>query len=76
MTLALEKHFTPAELAELWGLSSQKIRQLFEREPGVLRIGEPSRRVGRTLKRAYHTIRIPETVAIRVHQRLIGPTHR
>jgi hypothetical protein len=76
MTLALDKHFSPIELAKLWGLSPQKIRQLFEGEPGVLRIGEPCRRVGRTLKRAYHTIRIPETVAIRVHQKLIGPTHR
>lgn len=76
MTLALDKHFSPVELAELWGLSPQKIRQIFNGEPGVLRIGEPSRRIGRTLRRAYHTLRIPESVAIRVHQKLIAPTRR
>jgi hypothetical protein len=76
MTLDLDKHFSPIELAELWGLSAATIRQIFTGEPGVLRIGEPSRRVGRTLKRAYHTMRIPESVAIRVHQRLIDPTRR
>jgi hypothetical protein len=31
----------PAELGELWGLSSETIRRLFEDEPGVLMI-EPA----------------------------------
>ena len=64
--VALEKHFIPPELAELWGFSPAKIRLLFAQEPGVLRAGEPSRRAGRTLKRGYHSIRIPETVVRRV----------
>jgi len=68
--LAGERHFTPKEIAKLWGLSETKIRRLFEFEPGVLRLGEPSRRVGRKLKRSYYTMRIPETVALRVHRRL------
>jgi hypothetical protein len=70
MCLATERHFTPGELAELWHLAPSKVRELFKDEPGVIRIGEPSRREGRTLKRAYYTLRIPESVAVRVHARL------
>jgi hypothetical protein len=46
------------------------IRELFIDEPGVIMIGQPSRREGRTLKRSYYTLRIPESVAVRVHARL------
>jgi len=69
-TTSTEHHFQPADLAKLWGLSPTKIRRMFEDEPGVLRIGQPSRRVGRILKRSYHSLRIPESVAQRVHDRL------
>ena len=68
--LATERHFTPGELGELWGLSPQTMRELFVDEPGVILIGEPSRREGRTLKRGYFTMRIPESVAVRVHTKL------
>lgn len=67
---ALEKHYSAIEIAGLWALSPETIRRLFEHEPGVLRISEPSSRLGRKLKRSYHTLRIPESVVIRVHQRL------
>lgn len=73
--LAGERHYSPKELAH-WGLSESKIRRLFENEPGVLRLGEPSRRVGRKLKRSYFTMRIPETVALRVHRRLTSGGRR
>jgi hypothetical protein len=43
---------------------------MFQNEPGVVLIGEPSRRLGRKLKRSYHTMRIPESVAVRVYERL------
>jgi hypothetical protein len=43
---------------------------MFEGEPGVLRLGEPSRRLGKKLKRRYFTMRIPESVAIRVYERM------
>lgn len=66
----LERHFSPKELSEAWGLSETKIRRIFRNEPGVLLIGEPSRRLGRKLKRSYFTMRIPESVAIRVYERL------
>jgi len=61
-----EKHYTPAELAELWGVSVQTIRELFKSEDGVLKIGSD----GNRRRRAYKTLRIPHSVAERVHTRL------
>lgn len=66
--LAAERHYTPAELGQLWALSSDKVRELFEGEPGVLVIGERNPRY----KRRYLTLRIPASVAVRVHRRLSG----
>jgi hypothetical protein len=62
-----EKHFTPDELAELWACSPQTIRNLFDNEPGVLRI--PSQRPGKRARK-YTSIKIPESVAERIHKRL------
>jgi hypothetical protein len=61
--LATERHWTPEQLGELWGLSADSIRRLFEREPGVLVIE-------RVRPRRRRTLRIPESVAERVHRRL------
>ena len=61
-----EQHFKPAELAELWGVSGDTIRRLFRDAPGVLVIDRPTRRY----KRRYSTIRIPESVAKRVYEKL------
>lgn len=66
----LERHFSSKELGEAWGISDTKVRRLFKGEPGVVLIGEPSRRLGRKLKRSYFTMRIPESVAIRVYERM------
>lgn len=76
MSLALEKHYTPVELAALWCLAPSKVRELLADEPGVLRIGEPSRRVGKKLTRGYFSLRIPESVAVRVHSRLTANARR
>ena len=65
-----ERHFTVSELAEMWHLSDDKVRELFKNEPGVLAIGSPTQRRGRGYKRRYFTLRIPETVAKDVHSRL------
>jgi len=62
----IERHYAVAEIAELWNLSADKVRELFENEPGVLVIGERSPRH----KRRYVTLRIPEKVLERVHHRL------
>lgn len=64
--LANEKHYSVAELAKLWKLSERTIRRMFENEPGVLCWGSSERR----FKRGYKTLRIPETVMLRVHRQL------
>jgi hypothetical protein len=61
-----EKHYSPQELAEMWGLSTNFIRNLFRLEPGVVVIDRPEAR----FKRAYSTIRIPISLAQRVHDKL------
>ncbi len=60
-----EKHYAPADLAKAWGLSAEKVRQLFRMEPGVMRL--PGKGDG---DRSYVTLRIPQSVAVRVHTRL------
>jgi hypothetical protein len=62
----IERHYAVAEIAEMWNLSPDKVRELFENEPGVLVIGERSPR----RKRRYVTLRIPQKVLERVHHRL------
>jgi hypothetical protein len=60
-----EKLYTPAELADLWALSIDTVRRLFEKEPGIVILS--LRRPGR---RQYRTLRIPLSVAERVYRRL------
>jgi hypothetical protein len=62
--IIFERHYTPKELAVLWALDETTIRRLFYDEPGVLKIGKANRRDG---KRDYVSLRIPESVAQRVH---------
>jgi hypothetical protein len=63
---ALERCYSPEQIAELWSLSADSVRRIFGNEPGVLAI-ERSRIYG---KRRYRTLRIPESVAQRVYHRL------
>lgn len=60
-----ERHYAVAEIAEMWNLSVDKVRDLFAHEPGVLVIGEQHRH-----KRRYTTLRIPQSVVERVYLRL------
>jgi hypothetical protein len=61
-----ERHYAVAEIAALWNLSTDKVRELFEAEPGVLVIADRNPR----RKRRYRTLRIPQTVVDRVYTRL------
>jgi hypothetical protein len=61
------RHYTVAEVAQLWGISEEMARRLFEREPGVLVLGDGG---AARHKRRYRTVRIPEPVLERVHKRL------
>jgi hypothetical protein len=59
-----ERHFSPRTLAGMWGFSEDTIVRWFEDEPGVLKCGVDGAR-GRRRK---ITLRIPESVALRVYQ--------
>jgi hypothetical protein len=72
-TPKLERHHSVNEIAELWNLSDGTVRNLFFDEPGVLRLGSGSRLMGgrqKKLLRHYFTLRIPESVVLRVRDRL------
>jgi hypothetical protein len=62
-----ERHYTVAEIAEMWNLSAETVRRLFGNEPGVLVIGDDDPDSG---TRRYRTLRIPESVLTRVHRRM------
>jgi len=64
--LAFERHYSVSEIVELWGLSEKTIRRIFSDEPDVLEWGHDEQR----FKRAYRTLRIPESVLQRVHRRI------
>ena len=59
-------NYTVQELAVLWGFGVDKIRELFEDEPGVIKLKNPATKG----KRGYTSLRIPEGVADRVSRRL------
>jgi hypothetical protein len=61
-----ERHYAVIEVAEMWHLSPDKVRDTFEHEPGVLVLGDRNPRH----KRRHLTLRIPHTVLLRVHNRL------
>jgi hypothetical protein len=64
-----ETHYTVAEVAEMWKLSADTVRKVFENEPGVLVIGT----TGGRGKGGYRTLRIPESIVERVHRRQCNP---
>lgn len=61
---ALEKHYRVRELAALWGFSDNTIIRLFASEAGLIRLETGAG------KRKYTTLSIPESIALRVHERL------
>jgi hypothetical protein len=69
---ALERHYSVAEVAALWQLSEDSIRKIFRDNPGVLKIGSAETR----FKRAYLSIRIPESIVQKVHADLRGKVAR
>jgi len=63
---ALERHYTVKEVSEIWNLDEKMIRRIFGDEPGVVSIESEEGRY----RRAYRTLRIPESVLLRVHRRM------
>jgi hypothetical protein len=60
-----EKHYRIGDLARLWSLGRETIRKLIKDDPGVVKI-----RLGR--KKANTIYTIPESVAHRIHTRLLN----
>ena len=56
-----ERHYTVTEIAELWRVSTDTVRRLFEDEPGVIVISN-----SKPGKRPRRTLRIPQSVADRL----------
>jgi len=62
-----QRHYTVTQISEMWVLSADATRKLFENEPGVLVLA------GGGHKRAsYKTLRIPERVVERVYRRQLS----
>jgi hypothetical protein len=64
-----ERHYSVEEIADMWALGPDATRKLFEREPGVMVLGDTQSTIR---KRKYTTLRIPESVAQRVHRRMLN----
>ena len=64
-----ERHYSVEELASIWGVSDDFIRRLFLHEPGVVIFFKH-----RPGKRVYRVLRVPESVARRVHRRMESDT--
>ncbi len=62
-----ERHFTVPELATMWRLSREFVRQIVQHEPGVTEWvrQQPGRR-------RYRVLRVPRSVAERLYNRAIG----
>lgn len=61
-----ERHFTVGELAKLWHLNRETVRQLVQHEDGVVRVRRGS-------KKARTHYSVPESVARRLHNKLDDP---
>lgn len=62
---AFERHYRVGELAEIWKLGRETVRLLVKDEQGVIKI-----RLGR--KKAHTIYSVPESVAMRIHTRLLN----
>ena len=63
---SFETHFSIADLAKQWRISRETVRLLVKDEPGVIKI-----QLGK--KRCMCRYSIPESVARRIHTRLLYP---
>ena len=62
---AFERHYRITDLSDLWGIGRETVRKLVKDDPDVIKI-----RMGR--KKAHTTYSIPESVARRIHTRLLN----
>jgi AraC-like DNA-binding protein len=62
----LERHYTLAQIAHALHVSESTVHRYFVDEPGVLKLGHPTRLAGRKYQRHYFSLRIPHSVFMRV----------
>jgi hypothetical protein len=62
---AFERHYRVGDLAEMWNLGRETVRLLVKDEVGVIKV-----RLGR--KKAHTIYSVPESVAKRIHTRLLN----
>jgi hypothetical protein len=58
------RHYSVAEIAQLWGVSAKTVQRIFQNEPDVLILGSRFR----GSRRVRQTLRIPAYVVDRVHR--------
>jgi len=64
MSDCFSRHYRVKDLAAMWGLCANTVRKMFADEPGVLKFECLS------AKSKHVTLSIPESVALRVHERI------
>ena len=62
---AFERHYRVGELADMWKLGRETVRLLVKDEMGIIKI-----HLGR--KKAHTSYSVPESVARRIHTRLLN----
>lgn len=60
-----ERHFTVTDLKNQWAMGRETVRKMIKDDPGVVKI-----KMGR--KQANTTYSVPESVARRIHTRLLN----
>ena len=66
-----ERHYTVSELADMWKLSTEFVRQIVRGEPGVTEWVRQA--PGR---RRYRVLRVPQSVAERLYRRALSRAER
>ena len=74
--VALEKHYSPTQVALMWGVSESTVRRLFEDQPGVLKISMPRLIKSKRKHRPHVRLSIPESVLARVHEQWTGTSEK
>lgn len=62
--IVVDKHYSPGFYAELWGLSVSTVLRMFQDQPGVLKLGDASKKG----KRTRVELRIPFSLAMKVYE--------
>jgi len=65
LDICAERHHTPAEVAEMYHVSTDTVIRWFSKEAGVIAIGNDER----LHKRRKKLLRIPHSVLVRFHEK-------